>query len=151
MKTKLCKCGVQELHPVRIKYGYDTCVSCSTAEKYGCVDIINHKTGNNIQILSRQDADTIAKLTRRRGYGTYLRQRRIGAGWKQSLYGRESWKVKRINNRRKSKCFNTVVRSHPRPLKTRIVLVTCCNYREKLKTLLALAHTLQGMGFSWYE
>ena len=37
------------------------------------VDIINHKTGNNIQILSRQDADTIAKLTRRRGYGTYLR------------------------------------------------------------------------------
>ena len=70
---KLCKCGKQELHPVRIKYGYDTCVSCSTAEKYGCVDIINHKTGNNIQILSRQDADTIAKLTRRRGYGTYLR------------------------------------------------------------------------------
>ena len=25
--------------------------------------------------------------------------------------------------------------------KTRIVLVTCCNYREKLKILLALAHT----------
>ena len=71
--TIMCKCGTQELHPVRIKYGYDTCVSCSTAEKYGCVDIINHKTGNNIQILSRQDADTIAKLTRRRGYGTMLR------------------------------------------------------------------------------
>ena len=72
IQTKACKCG-EELHPVRIKYGYDTCVSCSTAEKYGCVDIIHHKTGNNIQILSREDANTIAKLTRRRGYGTYLR------------------------------------------------------------------------------
>ena len=72
IQTKACKCG-NELHPVRIKYGYDTCVSCSTAEKYGCVDIIHHKTGNNIQILSREDANTIAKLTRRRGYGTYLR------------------------------------------------------------------------------
>ena len=73
INNMICKCGTQEVHPVRIKYGYNTCVSCSTAEKYGCVDIINHKTGNNIQILSRQDADTIAKLTRRRGYGTYLR------------------------------------------------------------------------------
>ena len=69
----ICKCGTQEVHPVRIKYGYNTCVSCSTVDKYGCVDIINHKTGNNIQILSRKDADSIAKLTRRRGYGTYLR------------------------------------------------------------------------------
>ena len=59
IQTKLCKCGKQELHPVRIKYGYDTCVSCSTAEKYGCVDIIHHKTGNNIQILSREDAKTL--------------------------------------------------------------------------------------------
>ena len=71
--TKLCKCGVQELHPVRIKYGYDTCVSCSTAEKYGCVDIINHKTGNNIQIMSQSQAAVINKSARRKGYGTCLR------------------------------------------------------------------------------
>jgi hypothetical protein len=54
MKTKLCKCGVQELHPVRIKYGYDTCVSCSTAEKYGCVDIIYQERGNKEQIRKCQ-------------------------------------------------------------------------------------------------
>jgi hypothetical protein len=73
IQTKLCKCGKQELHPVRIKYGYDTCVNCSTAERYGCAPIINHKTGNSIQILSREDAIAIAKLTRRKGYGTMLR------------------------------------------------------------------------------
>ena len=73
IQTKLCKCGKQELHPVRIKYGYDTCVSCSNVERYGCAPIINHKTGNSIQILSRKDAIAIAKLTRRKGYGTMLR------------------------------------------------------------------------------
>ena len=73
MQKKLCKCGTQELQPVRIKYGYDTCVSCSNVERYGCAPIINHKTGNSIQILSREDAIAIAKLTRRKGYGTMLR------------------------------------------------------------------------------
>ena len=27
IQTKACKCG-NELHPVRIKYGYDNCVNC---------------------------------------------------------------------------------------------------------------------------
>ena len=72
IQTKACKCG-NELHPVRIKYGYGTCVSRSNVERYGCAPIINHKTGNSIQILSREDAIAIAKLTRRKGYGTMLR------------------------------------------------------------------------------
>ena len=54
-------------------YGYNTCVPCSTVERYGCAPVINHKTGNSIQILSRADAKRIAKLTRRKGYGTMLR------------------------------------------------------------------------------
>ena len=69
---KLCKCG-DEVHPVRIKYGYSNCVTCSKVERYGCAPVINHKTGNSIQILSRRDADRIAKITRRRGYGTMLK------------------------------------------------------------------------------
>ena len=72
MKNQICKCG-NEIHPVRIKYGYNNCVACSTIEKYGCAPVINHKTGNSIEILSREDADRIAKLTRRKGYGTMLR------------------------------------------------------------------------------
>ena len=72
MNNQICKCG-EELHPVRIKYGYSTCVPCSTVERYGCAPVINHKTGNSIQILSRADAERIAKLTRRKGDGTMLR------------------------------------------------------------------------------
>ena len=70
--NKICKCG-NDIHPVRIKYGYNNCVACSTVERYGCAPVINHKTGNSIQIMSRQDAIHIAKLTRRRGYGTMLK------------------------------------------------------------------------------
>ena len=44
-----------------------------SVEKYGCAPVINHKTGNSIQVLSRADAERIAKLTRRKGYGTMLR------------------------------------------------------------------------------
>ncbi len=56
----------------RENLGYNTCVECSTVEKYGCAPLINHKTGNSIQIMSQSDADKIAKMTRRRGYGTML-------------------------------------------------------------------------------
>ena len=41
-------------------------------EAYGCAPLINHKTGNSIQIMSSEDAKRIAKLTRRKGYGTML-------------------------------------------------------------------------------
>ena len=68
---KLCKCG--DIIPEgRVKLGYKVCVQCSTVEQYGCVPITYHKTGNSIQIMSSEDAATIAKLTRRKGYGTML-------------------------------------------------------------------------------
>ena len=57
----------------RVKLGYKVCVQCSTVEQYGCAPIAYHKTGNSIQIMSSKDAATIAKLTRRKGYGTMLR------------------------------------------------------------------------------
>ena len=56
----------------RVNLGYKTCVNCSTVEQYGCAPLINHKTGNSIQILSASDAAKIAKMTQRRGYGTML-------------------------------------------------------------------------------
>ena len=66
-----CKCG-SIIPDVRVNLGYKTCVNCSTVEQYGCAPLINHKTGNSIQIMSSSDAAKIAKLTRRRGYGTML-------------------------------------------------------------------------------
>tara|TARA_Y100000004_G_C8796882_1_gene361698 strand:- start:175 stop:384 length:210 start_codon:yes stop_codon:yes gene_type:complete len=67
-----CKCG-QVIPQGRLDLGYKVCVKCSTVQRYGCAPVINHKTGNSIEILSREDAETIAKLTRRKGYGTMLR------------------------------------------------------------------------------
>ena len=68
------KCKCKNIIPnVRVQLGYKTCVSCSTVERYGCAPLINHKTGNSIQIMSSSDAAKIAKLTRRSGYGTMLK------------------------------------------------------------------------------
>ena len=68
----ICKCKNIIPQP-RINLGYKVCVNCSTTERYGCAPLINHKTGNSIQIMSNSDAAIIAKLTRRRGYGTMLK------------------------------------------------------------------------------
>jgi hypothetical protein len=67
----ICKCK-NIIPQIRVSLGYRTCVDCSTTEAYGCAPVINHKTGNSIQIMSSRDAARIAKITRRRGYGTML-------------------------------------------------------------------------------
>ena len=54
----------------RLALGYTTCVECSTEEKLGCIDTINHKTGNSIQVMSREDAYQASKLLKRAGYST---------------------------------------------------------------------------------
>ena len=66
-----CKCN-NIIPQGRVDLGYKVCVNCSTTEAYGCAPLINHKTGNSIQIMSSSDAARIAKLTQRRGYGTML-------------------------------------------------------------------------------
>ena len=65
------KCQCKNTIPqARVNLGYTTCVSCSTEEKLGCIDTINHKTGNSIQVMSRSDADKASKLLKRAGYST---------------------------------------------------------------------------------
>jgi hypothetical protein len=67
-----CKCD-NIIPQARLDLGYKVCIKCSDVEPYGCAPIINHKTGNTIQIMSLSDAQKVAKLTRRRGYGTMLK------------------------------------------------------------------------------
>jgi hypothetical protein len=67
-----CRCNV-EIPQIRVKLGYKTCVTCSTTEAYGCINITYHKTGNTIQIMPKEQAARIRKLTERRGYGTMLK------------------------------------------------------------------------------
>jgi hypothetical protein len=51
------------------KYGYRSCVNCSSVEKVGGVAIANHKTGNEIQIMPAKDAARLYRLSQRQGYG----------------------------------------------------------------------------------
>ena len=69
----------------RLALGYITCVECSTEEKLGCIDTINHKTGNTIQVMSRKDADQASKLTKRAGFGT-LRAITKGSSQRKTKY-----------------------------------------------------------------
>ena len=67
-----CKCN-NIIPQGRVRLGFKVCINCSKVQMYGCAPLINHKTGNSIQIMSASDAAIIAKLTRRRGYGTMLK------------------------------------------------------------------------------
>ena len=62
------KCN-HNIPQARLDLGYTECVDCSTVQKLGCIDTINHKTGNSIQVMSREDADKANKLTKRAGFG----------------------------------------------------------------------------------
>lgn len=59
------------IHPLRLVALPDTkvCVSCSDVKRVGCIPITNHKTGNNIQIVDRDFAARVHKLSQRNGYG----------------------------------------------------------------------------------
>ena len=69
-----CKCG-DEVHPVRLNLGYKTCVKCSTTKTYSYVPIIEHKTGNTIQIVSQEVSASVHKAWRRKQLDEQLNQR----------------------------------------------------------------------------
>ena len=76
------KCN-HNIPQARLDLGYKVCVDCSTEEKLGCIDTIHHKTGNTIQVMSREDADKANKLTRRAGFGI-LRSMASGSSQRKS-------------------------------------------------------------------
>jgi hypothetical protein len=60
-----CRCG-SNVHEVRIKLGYKTCMPCSTTQTYSYVPIIEHKTGNTIQIVSQEVSASVHRAWRRK-------------------------------------------------------------------------------------
>ena len=54
----------------RAELGYTECIECSSVEKLGCVDIVYHKTGNTIEILPKEQAEIMSKLSKRSSFGT---------------------------------------------------------------------------------
>lgn len=65
------KCNTQ-IPQKRYQLGFRECVSCSEVETYGCVDIVYHKTGNTVQVMSKDQAASINKYSRKR-FGTVLK------------------------------------------------------------------------------
>ena len=78
------KCN-HNIPQARLDLGYTVCVECSTEEKLGCIDTINHKTGNTVQVMSREDADKASKLTKRAGFGI-LRSMSGGSSQRKPKY-----------------------------------------------------------------
>jgi hypothetical protein len=70
MKCKHCQSNIPAK---RISLGYKTCVNFSTTESYGFVNVINHKTGNTVQIMPKEQAAAINKIGDRKRFGTVLR------------------------------------------------------------------------------
>lgn len=63
------KCG-NDMPVLRYaKYGYKHCVNCSSVARVGGVQIANHKTGNEIQVVPMEVADNLNRLAARSGYG----------------------------------------------------------------------------------
>ena len=63
--NKYCRCG-STIPQARLNYGYRTCVSCSAVKTYSYVPIIEHKTGNTIQIVSQELSELVHKSWRRK-------------------------------------------------------------------------------------
>ena len=71
-KLEMCKCikcGNDMPLLRKVKYGYKSCVNCSTVQQVGGVQIANHKTGNEIQVVPMEDAIRLNNLAARQGYG----------------------------------------------------------------------------------
>lgn len=67
--TQCIKCG-GDMPVLRVvKYGYKHCVNCSSVQRVGGVQIANHKTGNEIQVVPMEDAIRLNNLAARQGYG----------------------------------------------------------------------------------
>ena len=60
-----CKCG-EKVHPIRLGYGYKTCVTCSTVQDYSYVPIIANKQVLEIQIVSQEVSASVHRAWRRK-------------------------------------------------------------------------------------
>lgn len=69
MKTVKCNKCETDMPKARFDLGYKSCLNCSSTEKYGCVHISNHKTGNEIQILPAEIAAKANRYAERNNYG----------------------------------------------------------------------------------
>lgn len=72
------KCG-EEMPVKRKELGYTECIKCSTATKWAGVPVINHKTGNEIQVVKDPEvAAEFMALSNRAGFGHFREEMNFG-------------------------------------------------------------------------
>ena len=70
MNCKLCGTAIP-FKRIEIMSGCTTCVHCSSEAKFSGVPVINHKTGNEVQVVKDPEAAReFLKKSSRAGYGT---------------------------------------------------------------------------------
>lgn len=62
----VCKKCREHYPEKRKEMGYEVCIECSTVEKWSCVQIVHHKTGNETEIIKDPEvaAEFMAKSSR---------------------------------------------------------------------------------------
>ena len=82
-KCYKCEC---DLPKERIHLGYDTCLECSSTEKYSSHTVYPHKTGAFVQPVSKEKSKELNKLDRRSvGNGRVAKGIYADASWDRWL------------------------------------------------------------------
>lgn len=91
-----CRSCLTSVHEGRWQLGYRTCVKCSVESKWSGVPVINHKTGNEIQIVKDPEvaAEFLAKSARV-GFGTL---RGVSSSYRSKL-NMPTVQVKRVESK----------------------------------------------------
>jgi hypothetical protein len=83
-----CKCGNQ-IPEKRVEFLKKlskriTCIACSNEQAVSCYPVLNHKTGNSIEICDRETADRLKVIMDRKG--GIVSQGMRGVGFKDKKY-----------------------------------------------------------------
>jgi len=83
-----CKCG-SEIPIKRVEFLQKNnkrvcCINCSSESKVACYPVINHKTGNSIEICDQETADRLKVIMDRKG--GIVSQGMKGIGFKDRKY-----------------------------------------------------------------
>ena len=66
----VCKTCNEDFPEKRKEMGYSVCVKCSNEERWSCIQIIHHKTGNETEIVKdREVAEEFMAKSARAGFG----------------------------------------------------------------------------------
>lgn len=83
-----CKCGA-EIPQKRVEFLQKNnkrvcCIDCTTEQRVASYPVINHKTGNTIEIVDQETADRLAVIMNRKG--GIVSQGMRGIGLKDKKY-----------------------------------------------------------------